>query len=97
MPYHYDSSLPLIILPLNFLLFSTEWIECFLSYIVYFWLFNLFEMSSGGHTPIGDLTNAISGGQNASNSRLQLIDLKDCKRCLGMSMLSVAINSPAFS
>jgi hypothetical protein len=70
MPYHYDSSLPLIILPLNSLLFSTDQIEWCLSYIVYFWLFKLFEMSGGGHTPLGDLTNTISGGQNASNSRL---------------------------
>jgi hypothetical protein len=38
-----------------------------------------FEMS-GDRTPLGDMTNIISGCQNSSNTRLQLIDRKECKR-----------------
>jgi hypothetical protein len=40
---------------------------------------NIFE-TSGDRTPLGDLTNTISGCQSASNTRLQLIDPKECKR-----------------
>jgi hypothetical protein len=36
--------------------------------------------TSGDRTLLGDLTNIISGCQNASNTRLQLIDPKECKQ-----------------
>ena len=31
-------------------------------------------------TPLGDRTNTISGCQSTSNTRMQLIDPKECKR-----------------